>query len=196
MSTTIISRLFVRRFVLLLTMCLCANLITGCTMMAPQYSSSMQNVQKLRDSGNYSVKVGEFTSINSSGNPVGISLRGSQLLSPYNNSYSNYLAEAIKQELSLSGKLSADTDMEISGVLLKNDINAAIGTASGNIEAQFVLKKAGQKRYDQVKTVHHEWDSSFAAAIALPRAQLEYPNLVQKLLAALYADPAFLEALK
>jgi hypothetical protein len=85
----------------------------------------------------------------------------------------------------------------VSGALQKNDINAAgFGTATGDIAARFVVKRGGEVRYDQVKSIHDEWDSSFAGAVAIPRAQQRYPVMVQKLLAALYADPDFVQALK
>ncbi len=58
------------------------------------------------------------------------------------------------------------------------------------------MKRAGAVTYDKVTTVHDEWDSSFMGNVAIPRAQQRYPTVVQKLLGALYADPAFLQALK
>jgi len=44
--------------------------------------------------------------------------------------------------------------------------------------------------------VRSEWDSSFAAAIAVPRATQQYPLIVQKLLRELYSDPAFISAIR
>ena len=66
----------------------------------------------------------------------------------------------------------------------------------GTISARFVVKRDGAVRYDQVKTVRSEWDSSFAAAIAVPRATQQYPLVVQKLLGSLYSDPAFISAIR
>jgi hypothetical protein len=40
------------------------------------------------------------------------------------------------------------------------------------------------------------WDSSFVGAIAIPRAQQQYPMIVQKLLATLWGDAKFLDSLK
>jgi hypothetical protein len=85
----------------------------------------------------------------------------------------------------------------VSGALQKNDISIPpVGNGRSDIAARFVLKRNAEVRYDQVKSAHDEWDSSFVGAVAIPRAQNEYPTLVQKLLAELYADPAFLAALK
>lgn len=172
-------------------------LSTGCAMVAPQYSASINNVQVLKDSGNYTAKVGEFTAGKDKAYANPISIRGSTLASPYGDSYANYVAEALKQELSLAKKLSPDADMEILGTVLKNDIDAtgaSIGWAE--IEARFIMKRSGQVRYDQVKSVRHEFPSSFAGAVAIPKAVQEYPVAVQKLLNQLYTDKVFIEALK
>lgn len=172
-----------------------AVLTTGCTLVAPQYSVSIQNVQKARDTLAAPVKVGNFANEPGPGNAASISMRGTALQSPYEKSYAKYLEEALRQELRLAVRLASDGDTEISGTLLKNDISAAIGTATGDISARFVIRRGSDTRYDKVKSAHHEWESSFAAAIALPRAQLEYPNLVQKLMAELFADPDFSRAI-
>lgn len=170
---------------------------SGCSMVAPQYSASMENVQTLKNAGEVSGRVGTFTSVSGPGNPDTISLRASSMVSPYSGSYANYLAEAIKQELSMAGKLAAGTDIEVSGVLLKNDMNiGSFSTGYGDIEARFVVKRGDRVSYDQVKTAHTEWESAFVGAVAIPRGQQEYPRLVQTLLSQLYADVAFLQALK
>lgn len=170
---------------------------TGCSLMAPQYSSSVDNIQMLKDAGDFTLKVGTFDSKNNPENANPIQIRGSSMASPYQNSYANYLAESIRQELSLASKLAANANLEISGALLKNDIDASgfnVGFAS--IEARFLVKKNDYVRYDQVKSIRQEFPSSFAGAVAIPRAIQEYNFAVQKLLASLYADKAFIEALK
>ena len=169
---------------------------TGCSMVAPKYTASLASVQKIKDSDATTVKIGTFLSTPSTDNEVSISLRGSSLASPY-GTYANYLAEALKEDFTLAGKLAADAQVEVTGTLQKNDINIpAAGNGRGDVEARFVVTRSGTAKYDQVKTLHDEWDSSFVGAIAIPRAQQQYPLLVQKLLALLYADPAFFDALK
>ncbi|MBN8474771.1 MAG: hypothetical protein J0M27_08290 [Sulfuritalea sp.] len=172
-------------------------IMSGCSMMAPNYSPSIESVQLLKDSGIAGAKVGRFDAKPEGSNVTGISLRGSTLQSPYGNSYSLYLAEAIKQELILAGKLNPDAGIEITGTLLKNDIDVSgISLASGDISARFMVRKDQAVLYDRIKSARSEWESSFAGAIAIPRGQQEYPRLVQRLLAALYADTDFLKALK
>jgi hypothetical protein len=181
-------------FLLLVLMAALAG--TGCSIMAPKYTASLTNVQQVKDSGIQAVKVGNFTSAPGKGNANPISLRGSSLDSPYDKSYAKYVAEALTQELSLAGKLAPDAQIEVSGVLTKNDISIPVSSGSGDIEARFVVTRGGTVKYDQVKSIHDEWDSSFVGAIAIPRATERYPVMVQKLLATLYADAAFTQALK
>lgn len=174
-----------------------ALLLGGCTLVAPQYSGSLQNVEMLKSGGSYSAKVGHFDSSQESGNANPISLRGNSLTSPYDGSYARYLEEALKQELSLAGKLAPDASVEVSGVLQKNDINIpGLGDGTGDLQARFVVKKSGTVQFDRVKVIHDIWSSSFVGAVAIPRAQEQYPKLVQRLLSDLYADPDFIKALQ
>ncbi|GAC1611355.1 MAG: hypothetical protein NVS3B3_22320 [Aquirhabdus sp.] len=185
------------RVITLLVSLTIAILSTGCSLMAPKYDASQNNIQALKDAGNYSAKVGEFDSKNDPKNVNPISIRGSSLASPYQGSYANYLSEAIKQELTLATKFVPNANLEISGTLLKNDIDAA-GFSVGvvTIEARFVVKRDGKITYDQLKSIKSEFPSSFAGNVAIPRAVQEYSPAVQKLLASLYADKAFIDALK
>jgi hypothetical protein len=99
-------------------------------------------------------------------------------------------------EFAIAGALSPDAKVELSGVLLKNNVDVGVGTGTGTISARFVVRRGADVRYDSVKTATGQWDSSFAAAIAVPKATQEYPLVVQKLLASLYADPAFTKAIQ
>ena len=119
------------------------------------------------------------------------------MTSPYENSFANYVAEAIKQELSLAKRYAADAGTEITGTLLKNDVDVSgFSTGSADISARFIVSRAGQITYDQIKSIHHEFPSSFAGAVAIPRGVQEYAVAVQNLLSQLYADSNFAAALK
>lgn len=169
--------------------------LSGCSIVAPPYTPSLDNVQALKNSGAAPTRVGTFNETGTAV-PHPISLRANSLRSPYGSNWSAYLSEAVTRELTMAGKLSPKADVEISGTLLRNEIDPAIGTGTGDISARFVVRKDNTVRYDQVKSVHREWESSFAGAVAIPKAVTEYGYTVQALLATLYADPAFLEALK
>ena len=72
-----------RRPVFAVLLVLSAIMLSGCSMMAPQYSASIENVQMLKDGGELGAKVGKFQSKPSAENANPISLRGSSLNSPY-----------------------------------------------------------------------------------------------------------------
>lgn len=174
-----------------------AIVLSGCAMNAPQYSARMDNVIKLKDAEFRDAKVADFSSLPAKDNANPISLRADRLESPYGNSYSAYLTEAIKQELTLAGKYSQASNVEISGELQKNELNAgSFTTGDGLIAARVVVRKGGQVAYDQVKSATITWPSSFVGAVAIPAAAQSYPKLVQTLLDTLFSDKAFLDALK
>lgn len=174
-----------------------ALVLTGCSTVAPNYSPSLDNIAALKASGAAKARVGVFTATPGAGNANPISIRGNTVASPYQDSYANYVAEALKQELMLAARYAADATIDISGTLLQNDVNAAsFTTGHSNMEVRVVVKHGAGVRYDKVKAVNHQWESSFVGGIAIPRAIAEYPLMVSKLLAALYADPDFAASLK
>lgn len=172
--------------------------LSGCSFTAPPYSPQVENVATLQNANVAETKIGEFTSApKSAQNADPISLRGSKMHSPISDSYASYLADALRQELSLAEKYSESSDTEISGTLQKNDLDAT-GLSQGNgvIEARFMVTRQGQIRYDDTKSAETTWPSSFLGSVAIPAAIQAYPGLVQKLINALFNDPAFLQALK
>ncbi len=180
-----------------LLLVLLAALLHGCAIQAPAYSPSAPGIERVRNSGIQPVNLGSFTVRPGATGADSISLRGNPMTSPVGANYAAYLAEALRTELRLAGKLDPKSTLEISGELLANDIAAGgIATNSGHIEARFVVKVGGQIRYDAVKRAEDSWDSSFVGAIAVPKAQQQYPLLVQQLIGKLWADGTFLAALK
>ena len=87
--------------------------------------------------------------------------------------------------------------IEVSGVLTRNEINAGgISTNDGVLEALFIVKRDGVVRYNKSKRTNASWESSFVGAIAIPKAQQQYPLLVQSLLGQLIGDAEFQAAVK
>ena len=170
----------------------------ACSLVAPKYNASMENVDKLRDANLGKVRIGKFTSDPASKTDVNhLTIRGGSYVSPYDKSFVAYLEEAVRQEFDDARLLNTDANTEIDGVLLRNDLDGSgisIGTA--DIEARFLVKRDGAVRYDKVQSAHHEWESSFFGPKAIPSAAQNYPTVVQKLLTKLFGDTDFLAALK
>ncbi|HIV72125.1 MAG TPA: hypothetical protein H9903_14420 [Candidatus Aquabacterium excrementipullorum] len=170
--------------------------LAGCAGVAPAYQPSISNVQKLQSSGSTKVKVGTFSAKPGAVGATSISLRAASISSPVGADFGAYLGEAVKQELSLAQRLDSAAAVEVSGILLGNDIDTAVGTASGYAEAQFTVSRDGKVQFSKTKRGTQSWESSFAGAVAIPKAQQSYPLIIQDLLSTLYSDPEFINALK
>jgi hypothetical protein len=173
-------------------------MLGACSLTAPKYNASFDNTQTLRDAGLEKVKVGQFAAAPKSKDKVDrLSIRGSSYASPYNNSFVAYLEQAVRQELEDSRLLDPNANTEIDGVLIRNELDGSgISVGTADIEAQFIVRRNGAVRFDKVKSAHHEWESSFVGANAIPAAAQNYPVVVQTLISKLFADPDFIAALK
>lgn len=170
--------------------------MSGCAIQAPAYQPSLDNVEAWKKTET-KVAIGAFTVRAGAEGAQSISLRGNAMQSPVGGDYAGYIAEALRQELLLAGRLNPQSKAVISGLLLKNDISAGgINTNNGEIEMRFTVKVDGAERYSNTLKSQSTWDSSFVGAVAIPKAQQQYPLLVQKLLNQLLADSKFLNSLK
>lgn len=172
--------------------------MSGCaTWKAPAYQPSVANVSTLKTATNSTVAVGAFSVKTDMPGATTLPLRAVTLASSVGTSFADYLAQALKAELELAQRFDPKTTIEITGVLTKNVLNAdGMTKGQGEIEAQFVVRRNGEVRFDKLKSGTAEWPSSFMGNIAIPNAAQSYPLLVQNLLTALYADPDFLSAIR
>lgn len=162
--------------------------ISGCSITAPAYSPTVKSTESLKGLSAPAMVVKDVTAADKKLNKV--SLRGNTLVSPYGD-YSGYLAEALRTELKAAGLWSDNSPMQLSAVLTKNDIDAAVSQGAGTVSAKFKLNKDGNTVYEKEHSISHTWESSFVGAIAIPNAANAYPELVSKLVIALFSDPEF-----
>lgn len=172
-----------------------AWVVTGCTAVAPNYVPSPSTVQPLAAAKVQPAKTGAFTGTKEA-NDTSLTLRASSMQASQ-GTYSKYLADAIKTELELAKLYAPNAATEITAVLLKNDMDTGLADkGAGTMQAKFTVTRDGKVRFDKVIAASTQWDTSFVGAIAIPKAQQEYPRLVQQLVANLFADPEFIAALK
>ena len=186
-----------RRVVLFTGIAVSAFLV-GCAGPAPNYAPSIDNVETLKKiQGAPAVKTGTIAVTAGMPGAASLQLRANTMTSPVGKNYGDYIAEALRQELELAKLYNPQSGVEISGTLLKNNIDAGgISTNAGQIEARFVVTANGQVRFDKVKRIEKKWDSSFAGAVAIPLAANNYPVMVQSLVSALVTDPDFVKAIR
>lgn len=164
-------------------------LMAGCTAVSPKYQATVDNVRALQAVSAGTVSVGQFTA-----KDVGLNyltIRGSAYTSPYNDSYAEYLKEALRSELESAGKLGSKADVVITGQLLKNTLSASIGTGTATIAVQFMVIRNSSIIFDKVLSVDTQWESSFIGAIAIPVAQQNYVDTVKQVLGKLFSDKDF-----
>ena len=129
-------------------------LMAGCTIVAPKYAPLPDSVNRLRDAALAPVKIGTFTSDPKNKDSVErLSVRGNPYVSPYGDSFAAYLQEALRQDLEAARLLDPSSSVEVTGVLLRNELNA-LGFVTADATDRRALRRdskwAGPVRQDQV----------------------------------------------
>ncbi|HET6911914.1 MAG TPA: hypothetical protein VFH71_01080 [Rhodanobacteraceae bacterium] len=171
-----------------------AFLLGGCiSAPPPKYQPGISNTQVLIQPAREKLGVGKFNAAPGVEN-AHLSVRGSSLNGGSDGTFSGYLRDALITELQTAGKYDANADTQISGTLTDNRLETPIKTGSADVAAHFVVTRSGSTVYDKTLSAHHEWESSFMGAVAIPTAMRNYATAVQKLLGQLFNDPDFIEA--
>lgn len=171
--------------------------LVGCAGPAPSYAPSIDNVETLKKSGAGKVNVADITPKENLQGASAIQLRAVSMQTPVGKNYGDYIAAALRTELEMAKLYAPQSGTTISGVLLKNNIDAGgFSTNEGQLEVRFTVKRDGQVRFEKTKSIVHTWESAFAGAVAIPLAANNYPIMVQKLIDALVSDSDFIQTLK
>lgn len=172
--------------------------VPGCTSVMPPPMASAGTVQLLRSAALAPATVGTFKL--ASGLPPELDrelrggLRGGNIEAP-NGSYSRQLKEILMAELQSAGLLDLQSRTVIEGQLLDSKVDAAIGTGTARLAARFQVLREGRAVFDKELAVDDAWDSSFAGAVAIPRAIEHYSALYRALIGKLVGDVDFKRAL-
>lgn len=178
-------------------MCLGAALLVGCAnVKLAEPSAAVENVQKAKTAGIAPVAVGTFKLApgkDASLDQV-VSIRSNRFYSPYDSSFSKYLAQTLTVDLRAAGLLATDSRRSIHGELTQSTVDASIGQGKGSLAGRFSVLDDGRKTYDKELKVEATWDSPFVGAVAVPAAINEYMALYHKIIAQLLDDPEFRKA--
>lgn len=168
--------------------------LAGCTSNTPPYNATIANAQLLKGKGVQEISVGEFETpkaLNS------ISLRAHTLKSSVGDSFGDYLALALTEELKLAKVWSGVSDIVVTGQLVENNVDInGFSVGEGIIKVNFIVTKANDIVFEKQITGENEFESSFLGSVAIANGQLSYVELTQNLIHALFADPEFVEAIK
>lgn len=177
-----------------------AALLTGCASgPIAKHQASLNNIQTLRAAELGKASVGEFKLAPTARPEIdrSVSVRGSQLSSPSNQSFALYLKDSLVTELQAAGKYDAGSQTIITGQLTENELNAAgFSTGSAVLGAKFAVARAGQTLFEKTLRQESTWESSFVGAVAIPEAINQYTETYTRLLEKLFADDEFKQALQ
>lgn len=174
-----------------------AILVSGCaSFTAPTYSPHYETIDRLRKNDIEKMSIGEVRPRDPNASVNKITLRGAMLTSP-SGTFASYLENAIRSDLMEMGLYDPKSTTRVDATILKNNIDVSgIRTGYGVMEINLTISKKGARAFEKAYLVNIEFESSFAGAVAVPKGQTEYPNLVRALLQKVYVDPEFIEAVK
>lgn len=181
----------------LLLLALTSMELSGCaTFVASNYSPSYETIDQVKKVNADRFAVGTVQPTDPAAKVNSISLRGSSLKSP-NGTFSKYLENALMSDLTEMGFYDASSASRIDVTILKNDIDVSgFSVGTGVLEANVKVTRGEAAVLDKTYTATTQFESSFAGAVAIPKGQSEYSNLVRAFLRQVYADSAFVEAIK
>jgi hypothetical protein len=176
---------------------LLAGFLSGCaSLMAPPYSPDFGALDALKRVPLDKVTVGPVQPRDPAAAVNRVTLRGSPL-AVQEGTFAHYLEDALIRDLRELSVFDRSAQVRIDATLLRNEIDVSgIVTGRGHMQVDIRVVRAGQQRYGKVHEATTEFESSFAGAVAIPKGQVEYGQLVRKLLGQVYADPEFAAALK
>lgn len=180
----------------LIYLCAAALLATGCAqLVAPPYSSDYEALDNLKRAHAERVTVATVQPTDPKSPVNNLSLRGAGLRSA-SGTFAKYLEDALVGDLREISLYDPSAHTRIDAVIQKNEIAVSnIATGSGSMDVELTVLRDGSQRLRKLYSVQTTFESSFAGAVAIPKGQSEYPNLVRALLRKVYSDPAFIQAI-
>ena len=181
----------------LLASCFALAVFSGCSTLAPPpYSADYKALDQLKPQVAEKVAVGTFQPRNPDAPVNKISLRAANLAGP-KGTFAQYLEDALIQDLKEIAVYDAGAGTRIDATILKNDIDiSGFSTGTGRMDVELTVTRNAKTSLKKTYSASTTFESSFVGAVAIPKGQFEYGNLVRTLLGQVYADPQFIEALK
>lgn len=171
--------------------------LQGCaSFYAPPYSANYEALDRLKRVPLERLAVGPVQPRDATAAVNQVSLRGTTLRAP-KGSFAQYLEDALIQDLREIAVFDANANVRIDAVILKNEIDVfGISTGTGAMAVDLSVSRSGAAVLRKTYRADTSFESSFAGAVAIPRGQIEYANLVRALLGQVYADSEFINAVK
>ena len=121
---------------------------------------------------------------------VQTTIRTLRVSAPGNGSWSAFLGQALRTELTASGNYDASAAVVLEASL--TEVKIVDGAAA--LTGHFVVHTAQGVRYDKVLHVDNRWDTDFIGVIAASNGLNHGTEIFQALLQKLFEDPDFIKA--
>jgi hypothetical protein len=185
------------RYFSLLFIAAVSLLTTACgTLQAPSYSADFATVDSMKRQGLAKTSIGKALPDDVKAKVNSISLRGSTM-APVDTTFAGYVSNALASDLKDAGLLDATASRRIEVVLLNNIIDVSgFSQGVGQIEIELLISERTETLLRKKYATKTTFESGFAGATAIPKGQIEYPNLVRALWSSVYQDADFIKAMK
>ena len=180
----------------LIAACALGVLAAGCSsLVAPPYSVDYNALDRLKLARPEPVAVATAQPVDPAHAVNNLSLRGTPLRSA-SGTFAKYLEDALIGDLKEISVYDTNSKTRIDASILSNEISVGgIATGDGFMKVELTVTRDGARRLRKSYVARTTFESSFAGAVAIPKGQIEYPNLVRTLLRDVYSDPEFAVAL-
>ncbi len=154
--------------------------------------ASFAAVRHLNTKTHAAMAIGLFTALPGLDKPI--TVRAAVIRAPGGGTFSAYLADTLREQLRLAGKLDAQSPVSISGELVESRIDEGVAAGNAILAARFTVRRGAMKLYDKTQRAEAHWTSSLIGAIAIPAAERGYSGLFGAIVEQLAADPDFQRA--
>ncbi len=168
----------------------------GCaSFKAPAYSPDYQVLDRLKNKSLVNVSVAPVEPQDPKAKVNQVDLRAMSL-STEQGTFSAYLEHSMIQDLTELGIYRPNSNVQIKATLIENDMDlSSFSKGYGKMVVDLEIQKSSVVTFSRRYIGETEFESSLAGAIAIPKAQSEYPYLVRELLKQIYSDPEFIKEL-
>ncbi|MBN0986642.1 hypothetical protein [Amphritea pacifica] len=168
----------------------------GCgALKSPAYSPDYQVLDNLKNKQLLNVSVAPVEPTDPEAKVNKISLRAASLTTDQ-GTFSAYFEQSMIQDLTEMGIYQPSSNVQIKATLVENNIDiSSFSKGHGKMIVDLEIHKSSVLTFSKQYIGETEFESSFAGAVAIPKAQSEYPYLVRELLKQIYSDPEFIKEL-
>jgi hypothetical protein len=156
---------------------------------------SFETLRLLREQGVPPMALGVFTATTGAQDQA-ISIRGSTMRAPKGGNFGDFLRLTFESELTAAGKLDPAAPTSIAGVLTESRAGEDLAKGKATLGARVTVMRDGKVLLEKPYRVEAAWKSDFIGAIAIPEAFRQYNALYAQLVRQIFADPAFIAAVK